>query len=134
MNYRDKKDNYLKDIPRTYAYVDKVLNKYKDLSNLNEIFKDLDLLINYKMKVIILSSGKGTRMMPLTKNTPKPMLKSMANIYLRIKLIFIKMRDLHEININVAYKKNVIIDYIKASQDNINIIDEGDEPLGTAKA
>ncbi|MEK9906307.1 MAG: phosphotransferase [Gammaproteobacteria bacterium] len=43
LNYRDKKDGYLKDIPRTYAYVDKVLNKYKDLSNLNEIFNSLEI-------------------------------------------------------------------------------------------
>ena len=43
LNYRDKKDGYLKDIPRTYAYVDKVLNKYKDLSNLNEIFNNLEI-------------------------------------------------------------------------------------------
>ena len=42
LNYRDKKSGYLKDIPRTYAYVDKVLNKYKDLSNLNEIFNSLE--------------------------------------------------------------------------------------------
>ena len=43
LNYRDSKDGYLKDIPRTYAYVDKVLNKYKDLSNLNEIFNKLEI-------------------------------------------------------------------------------------------
>ena len=43
LNYRDNKDGYLKDIPRTYAYVDKVLNKYKDLSNLNEIFNKLEI-------------------------------------------------------------------------------------------
>ena len=43
LNYRDNKDGYLKDIPRTYAYVDKVLNKYEDLSNLNEIFNSLEI-------------------------------------------------------------------------------------------
>jgi len=43
LNYRDNKDGYLKDIPRTYAYVDKVLNKYKDLSNLNKIFNNLEI-------------------------------------------------------------------------------------------
>jgi len=43
LNYRDNKDGYLKDIPRTYAYVDKVLNKYEDLSNLNEIFNKLEI-------------------------------------------------------------------------------------------
>ena len=46
LNYRDNKDGYLKDIPRTYAYVDKVLNKYKDLSNLNEIFNNLEIANN----------------------------------------------------------------------------------------
>jgi len=43
LNYRDNKNGYLKDVPRTYAYVDKVLNKYEDLSNLNEIFNSLEI-------------------------------------------------------------------------------------------
>ena len=85
------------------------------------------------MKVIILSSGKGTRMMPLTENTPKPMLEVNGQSLLQNKIDLCKAADLTEININVAYKKNVIVDFIKASQQNINIIDEGDEPLGTAQ-
>ena len=43
LNYRDNKDNYLQDIPRTYSYIEKTLKKYKDLTNLNEIFSDLNL-------------------------------------------------------------------------------------------
>ena len=43
LNYRDNKDNYLQDIPRTYSYIKKTLKKYKDLTNLNEIFSDLNL-------------------------------------------------------------------------------------------
>ena len=85
------------------------------------------------MKVIILSSGKGTRMMPLTENTPKPMLKVNGQSLLQNKIDLCKAAHLTEININVAYKKNVIIDFIKASQENINIFDEGDQPLGTAQ-
>tara|TARA_B100000035_G_scaffold172370_1_gene147091 strand:+ start:1656 stop:2294 length:639 start_codon:yes stop_codon:yes gene_type:complete len=85
------------------------------------------------MKVIILSSGKGTRMMPLTENTPKPMLEINGQSLLQNKINLCKDADLTEININVAYKKNVIVDFIKASQENINIFDEGDEPLGTAQ-
>ena len=85
------------------------------------------------MKVIILSSGKGTRMMPLTENTPKPMLEVNGQSLLQNKIDLCKAAGLTEININVAYKKNVIIDFIKASQENINIFDEGDEPLGTAR-
>ena len=85
------------------------------------------------MKVIILSSGKGTRMMPLTENTPKPMLEVNGQSLLQNKINLCKAAGLAEININVAYKKNVIIDFIKTSQENINIFDEGDEPLGTAQ-
>ena len=85
------------------------------------------------MKVIILSSGKGTRMMPLTENTPKPMLEINGQSLLQNKIDLCKAAHLTEININVAYKKNVIVDFIKASQENINIFDEGDEPLGTAQ-
>jgi len=85
------------------------------------------------MKVIILSSGKGTRMMPLTENTPKPMLEVNGQSLLQNKINLCKEAGLAEININVAYKKNVIIDFIKTSQENINIFDEGDEPLGTAQ-
>ena len=44
LNYRYKKDNYLQDIPRTYSYIEKTLRKYKDLTNLNEIFSELNLL------------------------------------------------------------------------------------------
>ena len=44
LNYRDNKNNYLQDIPRTYAYINKTLKKYKDLTNLDEIFSDLNLL------------------------------------------------------------------------------------------
>jgi len=43
LNYRDGKSSYLQDIPRTYAYMDKVLNKYKELSMLNEIFSNLEI-------------------------------------------------------------------------------------------
>lgn len=43
LNYRDGKNDYLKDIPRTYLYVERVLNKYKELSTLNEIFSNLEI-------------------------------------------------------------------------------------------
>lgn len=43
LNYRDGKSGYLQDIPRTYAYMNKVLNKYKELSTLNEIFNNFEI-------------------------------------------------------------------------------------------
>ena len=85
------------------------------------------------MKVIILSSGKGTRMMPLTKDTPKPMLEINGEYLLENKINLCRNSGLNEITINVAYKKNVIINYIKTLDIDIDLVDEGDEPLGTAE-
>jgi len=85
------------------------------------------------MKVIILSSGKGTRMMPLTKDTPKPMLEINGENLLENKINLCRKSGLNEIIINVAYKKNVIINYIKTLDIDIHLVDEGDEPLGTAE-
>jgi MurNAc alpha-1-phosphate uridylyltransferase len=84
------------------------------------------------MKAIILSSGKGTRMMPLTKNMPKPMLEVNGEPLLAHKIKLLEDASINEIFINVAYKKDVIANYIKNLNKNIHLIDEGDEPLGTA--
>ena len=84
------------------------------------------------MKAIILSSGKGTRMMPLTKDTPKPMLEVNGEPLIAHKIKLLEDASINEIFINVAYKKDVITNYIKSLNKNIHLIDEGDEPLGTA--
>ena len=84
------------------------------------------------MKAIILSSGKGKRMMPLTKDTPKPMLEVNGEPLIAHKIKLLEDASINEIFINVAYKKDVITNYIKSLNKNIHLIDEGDEPLGTA--
>ena len=84
------------------------------------------------MKAIILSSGKGTRMMPLTKDTPKPMLEVNGEPLIAHRIKLLEDASINEIFINVAYKKDVIINYVKSLNKNIHLIDEGDEPLGTA--
>ena len=84
------------------------------------------------MKAIILSSGKGTRMMPLTKDMPKPMLEVNGEPLIAHKIKLLEDASINEIFINVAYKKDVITNYIKSLNKNIHLIDEGDEPLGTA--
>ena len=84
------------------------------------------------MKAIILSSGKVTRMMPLTKDTPKPMLEVNGEPLIAHKIKLLEDASINEIFINVAYKKDVIINYVKSLNKNIHLIDEGDEPLGTA--
>ena len=74
------------------------------------------------MKAIILSSGKGTRMMPLTKETPKPMLEINGEYLLENKINLCRNSGLNEITINVAYKKNVIINYIKTLDIDIHLV------------
>ena len=41
--YRDGKENYLNDIPRTQKYVNEVLNKYTELKDMKETFHKLGL-------------------------------------------------------------------------------------------
>lgn len=43
LNYRDKKNMYLNDIPRTYQYIEKVINKYESMSNLKNLFIKLNI-------------------------------------------------------------------------------------------
>jgi MurNAc alpha-1-phosphate uridylyltransferase len=84
------------------------------------------------MKAIILSSGKGKRMMPLTKDMPKPMLKVNGEPLIAHKIKLLEDASINEIFINVAYKKKILVNYIKSLSKNIHLIDEGNEPLGTA--
>ena len=84
------------------------------------------------MKAIILSSGKGKRMMPLTKDIPKPMLEIHGETLLLNKIKMLEEISIDSIFVNVAYKKEIIKQYITSLDQDINIIDEGNEPLGTA--
>ena len=43
LNYRDNKQNYLHDIPRTYKYIEKTLSKYSELSEITRIFTEINL-------------------------------------------------------------------------------------------
>ena len=84
------------------------------------------------MKAIILSSGKGKRMMPITKDIPKPMLEIHGETLLLNKIKMLEKISIDSIFVNVAYKKEIIKQYITSLDQDINIIDEGNEPLGTA--
>jgi len=53
--------------------------------------------------VLILSAGHGTRMLPLTKNTPKPLLKIGDHALIEHHLIRLKQLGFHNIVINIAY-------------------------------
>tara|TARA_B100000586_G_C19921693_1_gene347476 strand:+ start:22 stop:669 length:648 start_codon:yes stop_codon:yes gene_type:complete len=86
-------------------------------------------------KAMILASGRGIRMMPLTKDLPKPMLKIGDVTLLEDKIIRLAECGIEEIIINISYLGNYISDYVGDGSKygiKINISNEGSKPIGTA--
>ncbi|OIR24938.1 N-acetylmuramate alpha-1-phosphate uridylyltransferase MurU [Bathymodiolus thermophilus thioautotrophic gill symbiont] len=55
------------------------------------------------MKAMILAAGRGKRMMPLTKNTPKPLLKTKGKPLIEHSISALKKAGITDIVINTAY-------------------------------
>jgi len=86
-------------------------------------------------RAIILASGRGERMMPLTKDIPKAMLKIGNVTLIEDKILRLSESGIKEIIINVGYLGNYIKDYVGDGSKygiKITISDEGDMPIGTA--
>jgi hypothetical protein len=47
LNYRDNKITFMQDIPRTYKYVDEVVNKYTELTSVKEMLNDMGVKKKY---------------------------------------------------------------------------------------
>jgi len=106
------------------------------------IIKDLETIHHILDKpkidnpVLIMAGGYGKRLMPLTKDTPKPMLK-IGNKPILESIIerFIKF-GFHNFILSTHYKSETIKDYFENGSDRgvkISYIDEK-EPLGTGGA
>lgn len=84
--------------------------------------------------VFILAGGKGSRLYPLTKDVPKPMLKVGGRPILETIIRQLRANGFVEICISVFYNKECIIDYFgDGRRFGVNIAyTEEDRPLGTA--
>jgi NDP-sugar pyrophosphorylase family protein len=117
-------------LKKTSANIIPVLTKEKKILrfiNLNEIKAILPI------DAIIIAGGRGERLMPLTTDTPKPMLKVGGKPILEHNIDFLKKYGITNIHISVNYLKNTIKDYFKNGSNksiNINYIEEN-VPLGT---
>lgn len=82
---------------------------------------------------VIIAGGKGERLLPLTKITPKPMLTIGEKPILEHNIDFLSKYGITNFHISVNYLKNIIKDYFKnGSNKNIQIsYIEENEPLGT---
>lgn len=105
----------------------------------HKIVRIINLRTSYSMipaDVFIMAGGKGERLMPLTKDTPKPMLPVGEKPMLEHTVNHLKKYGIKNIYLCVNYLKNVIQDYFKDGSDrnlSIKYVCE-DKPLGTLGA
>ena len=85
--------------------------------------------------VVIMAGGKGTRLLPLTKNIPKPMIKVGGKPILARILDKVIHEGFENIIISVGYLSNIIEKFIEENNFPANISFAHEEiPLGTAGA
>ena len=77
----------------------------------------------------ILAAGTGTRMLPLTKNSPKPLLKINNKPMIRYVLDLLEFHKFNKIGINLSYRGEEIQNYLK--NESISFFYEKN-PSGTA--
>jgi dTDP-glucose pyrophosphorylase len=83
--------------------------------------------------VVIMAGGKGERLMPLTENTPKPMLKVGESPILEHNIKRLQQYGVDDFWISINYKGDIIREYFgNGMESNVNIdyVTE-DQPLGT---
>lgn len=84
------------------------------------------------MKAMILAAGYGKRMMPLTENLPKPLLKVGNETLIERNINALLKEGFNEIIINVSYLGSMIKDHVLEMFPNINIYFSDEKiPLGT---
>ena len=80
---------------------------------------------------LILAAGFGKRMLPLTSNTPKPLIKVKNKPLIRYCIDSLEKTGIKNILINVHYESKQIVDYINQLDKKILISDETKKLLDT---
>lgn len=109
------------------------------LDDENRIIRIID--INKKetvlpMDAVIMAGGKGTRLRPLTLDTPKPLLKVGGKPIIEYNVDRLNSYGIYNLTISIKYLGQQLIDYFQDGSDknmNIGYVEE-DEPLGTIGA
>jgi mannose-1-phosphate guanylyltransferase/phosphomannomutase len=86
------------------------------------------------MKAVIMAGGEGTRLRPLTSNTPKPMMPLVNRPMMEHVIDLLKRHGIDEIVVTVAFMAKTIRDYFgDGSELGIKVVYAVEEtPLGTA--
>lgn len=87
-------------------------------------------------KFVVMAGGRGSRLLPLTKNLPKPMLDVGGKPMLEHIILNARFQGFRRFVISVGYKSDLIKEHFKSGEKfevEIEYIDET-KPLGTAGA
>lgn len=101
-----------------------------DIALLSQLVKEYDLPI----RAVVMAGGFGTRLLPLTKDVPKPMLQVGDRPLLEWTIENLRDAGIRRVNLTTHYKAEVISDHFKDGTDfgvEIEYVQE-DSPLGTA--
>lgn len=130
----------LKESKKQRAFVKTGLNQVpiinEDRQVVSILFNKTMQINRRKNKVILMAGGLGTRLHPLTKDTPKPMLPIGGKPILELIIEHFKQNGFYDFIISVNYKKEVIQNYFQDGSFfgvNISYIEEN-KRLGTAGA
>ena len=89
------------------------------------------------MNAIILAAGKGERLKPLTDTVPKPLIEVSGKTLLERNINCLNESGVRNIIVNgskMGEKIELFLEKYQQSVMNIEFINEGEEPLGTAGA
>jgi NDP-sugar pyrophosphorylase family protein len=103
-----------------------------DMAFLSDLVKDYEL----PLRAVIMAGGYGTRLRPLTDDTPKPMLPVGGRPILQHTIEQLKKSGVRRVDVTTHYKADVISDHFGDGHDfglQMEYIHEN-SPLGTAGA
>jgi len=87
--------------------------------------------------MVILAGGLATRLLPLTSDLPKSMLKIAGRLFLEYQLALLKEYEIKDILLCIGYKGELIRDYFGNGEKfgvNLSYSFDGEKLLGTAGA
>ena len=81
-----------------------------------------------------MAGGKGTRLLPLTKNTPKPLVKVNGKSLIESLIHKLSFEGINEIVVSTHYRASKIKNYLKKKKFSVNSLEYlyENKPLGTA--
>ena len=122
--------------------IKKILSSHNYVPIVDSENNVVDVITEYDLKndekpdyhVVIMAGGKGKRLAPLTKETPKPLLPLKKKPIIHEIIDRLHQHNLTDIFISIYYKGSVIKDYFENTLRNklkVKFIEE-ESPLGTA--